>query len=338
MAPVVTYCTTDEDASRAASILSQFPVLLVDCEARNLGMPGGALSLLTLSDDKASQTFIIDALAFPPSAIKPHPSLAALFALLENPSTTKVFWDGRCDALELLVTYGITVAGVLDLQLVETVARKRTADQRRDKRIPHDLINGYFNPMKEELLRNPAAYRGIYKLRGLGQIIRLLHLGGGNRGAQKDPEVIKMHEEKGGELWMTSRLSKQLLDYAAHDLELIGLVYAHFMQKSRVRDCLTMLKLQSARYVAMFRTREENAYYSARDLNRFMPFGFIEDGRSTSCFLCPSCKQELPADCFLKNVQVVPGGGNRLQRLSFCRLCNAVAQRNGLVQGHWVDF
>ncbi|KAI0357975.1 hypothetical protein OH77DRAFT_1422148 [Trametes cingulata] len=337
MAPVVTYCTTPEDASCAASILSRFRVLLIDCEARDLGMPGGALSLLALSDQTASHIFLIDALAFPPSTIVPHPSLAALFAILENPSITKVFWDGRADALELLLTYGITLVGTLDLQLVEVVARKRAADQRGDDHVPHELINGYFKPMKDELLRDPAAYHGIFRLRGLGHVVGLFRLAGKGGGTLKDPEVVRMHETLGSELWMTRPLPQQLLTYAAHDFEIIALVFAYCMMRE-AWNALSTLRSQSVLYIAIIRTREEHAHYSGLDLERFMPFGIIEDGHSASRYFCSSCKRELTADCFMKNVKVAQGAKRKLQRLSFCRLCNAIAQKNGRVQGSWVDF
>ncbi|KAI0364120.1 hypothetical protein BV20DRAFT_974841 [Pilatotrama ljubarskyi] len=340
MAPVITYCRTQQDAARAASTLSRFPVLIVDCEARDLGMPGGALSLLALSDETASHIFLIDALAFPPCSTLPrdHPSLAPLLAILENPSITKVFWDGRADALELLLTYGITLAGALDLQLVEVVARKRAADQRGDKHGPHELINGYFKPMKEEVLRNPAAYHGIFRLRGLGHVVGLFQLGGKDSGGLKDPEVVRMHETLGSEFWMTRPLPQQLLTYAAHDLEMIAIVYAHFLRKAWFRDGLSKLKSQSSQYVAMFRTREDHTYYAERDLKRFMPFGIIEDGRNAHRYFCSSCKRELTADCFTKNVKVAPGVRSKLQRLSFCRLCNAIARKKGETEEDWIDF
>ncbi|KAI0665327.1 hypothetical protein C8Q78DRAFT_1073023 [Trametes maxima] len=314
MAPVITFCNSPTGLAHATTYLSSHPLLILDCEARDLGMPGGALSILSLSDATASQVFLIDVLAFPaiPSASGPSPPavLRPLLALLSNQSITKIVWDGRCDALELRLTYGIELEGVLDLQLVEVRARQHAARNRGDTGPGPDLVKGFFKPLKTEMAENPAEYEGIYKLRGLDHVVGLFRLGG-----------------------------RRLLTYAAHDLEMISLVYGHFMRKAWIRNEMVQLKTWSARYVGMFHTREHAEQFGLRDLKRFMPFGFIEEGKGAPRYLCASCEQQLTADCFTK--KATPGGkGKRgkVQRLSYCRLCNAIARRNESTQGEWVDF
>ncbi|KAI0672578.1 ribonuclease H-like domain-containing protein [Trametes maxima] len=343
MAPVITFCNSPTGLAHATTYLSSHPLLILDCEARDLGMPGGALSILSLSDATASQVFLIDVLAFPaiPSASGPSPPavLRPLLALLSNQSITKIVWDGRCDALELRLTYGIELEGVLDLQLVEVRARQHAARNRGDTGPGPDLVKGFFKPLKTEMAENPAEYEGIYKLRGLDHVVGLFRLGGKEGPVLKDPEVVAIHQENGSELWMTHPLPEKLLTYAAHDLEMISLVYGHFMRKAWIRNEMVQLKTWSARYVGMFHTREHAEQFGLRDLKRFMPFGFIEEGKGAPRYLCASCEQQLTADCFTK--KATPGGkGKRgkVQRLSYCRLCNAIARRNESTQGEWVDF
>lgn len=145
MAPKVTLCSTPTSIGLAVSALSIQSVILVDCEAQDLGRPGGVLSLISLSDPLAKHVFLIDALAFPSTypipprsrskskskappptpPPRPHPALAPLLALLSLPHIIKVFWDGRADALELHLCYGLALTNVLDLQLVDVAARAR---------------------------------------------------------------------------------------------------------------------------------------------------------------------------------------------------------------------
>ncbi|OJT09921.1 hypothetical protein TRAPUB_13599 [Trametes pubescens] len=134
MAPKVTLCSTATTINLAVSALSIQSIILVDCEAQDLGRPDGVLSLISLSDPLAKHVFLIDALAFPstypvpprskskskskslpPPPPRPHPTLASLLALLSLPRITKVLWDGRADALELQLCYGLTISPVLDL-------------------------------------------------------------------------------------------------------------------------------------------------------------------------------------------------------------------------------
>ncbi|KAI0640481.1 ribonuclease H-like domain-containing protein [Trametes meyenii] len=343
MAPIITFCNTPADLALATTYLSSQSIIILDCEARNLGMPGGALSLLSLSDVTASQVFLIDVLTFPAtlSASGPTPPdvLRPLLALLSKPSITKLVWDGRGDVLELRLTYGVALEGVLDLQLVEVTARRRAARNRGDTGPGPDLVKGFFSPLQTEMAQNPAEYEGIYKLRGLNHVVGLFRLGGKQGAVLKDPEVVAMHQNNESELWMTRPLPAKLLAYAAHDLEMIALVYGHFMDKAWIRNETAQLKVQSARYVEMFRTREDFEQFSSRDLKRFMPFGFVEGGSRAPRYLCSSCEQSLTADCFTKKVTPRSQGmGGEVQRLSYCRLCNAIARRNQWAQGEWVDF
>ncbi|KAI0759278.1 hypothetical protein BD413DRAFT_488104 [Trametes elegans] len=356
MAGKTTYCAEPSTLAQAISTLSTLPAILLDCEARDLGMPGGALSLLSLSDIAASHVFLIDVLAFPspsPSPADsdtpsvPHPALLPLLALLTTPTPLKVVWDGRADALELLLTYALpfpascssspprplVLTPVLDLQLIEVTARARDIRPNARARRLDELTKGAFAPIASTVRADPAAFDGVWKLRGLGQIVRLLRLGDGSLD-QKDPEVVAMHQRSDSSLWMARPLPAYLQRYAAHDLALIALLHAHFLGKDWVCAQLPALCTQSERYVGMFRTREEHARYAALGLKAFMPLEFLElaDAEGLT-YACARCERELSTSCF-----VLKRTARGQQRLSYCRLCEPIAHKNGETRGVWVGL
>ncbi|KAI0326401.1 hypothetical protein GY45DRAFT_1363948 [Cubamyces sp. BRFM 1775] len=341
MAPTITYCTTHDDLIAATSSLALSSILVVDCEGRTIGMPDGGPSILTLSDISASHIFLIDVLALTSTV---HPSLSALHRLFSDPSITKVFWDGRADVLELIEAYpGLSIAGVLDLQLVEVASRLpsyRETDAGRlwNFRRP----GGYFNSLQQDIEANPALFDGIYRLGGLAHVVRTLGLA--NAAGAKDPTVVAMHQAQGSEIWMRRPLPKELLDYAAHDAVLIAAVYTRLMQEpwNKEPGKVESYMAQSERYVAMYPDRKLLAKHQDLDLKRFLPMGFLEDADSDGPrYSCSSCDLLLPLGCFL--VRDAKDGGARnvggMQRMTFCRLCHAVARakRRGK-RGEWVNL
>ncbi|OJT15381.1 hypothetical protein TRAPUB_8063 [Trametes pubescens] len=357
MAPEITWCSTPASILHAASALSAHSVLLMDCEAQDLAMPDGALSTIAISGPLAEHVFIIDTLAFPSSPSRssstssavgpptPHPGLAPLFALLSLPHITKVFWDGRADALELLLSYGLVLANVLDMQLVEVAVRARAKK-------PAEVHKGYFEPIQNEILGNPGAYAGIHRLRSLTHVVGFFQLvPKGPTDAKgydlKDPVVVAMHEAGESAFWLERPLPEHLKAYAAHDLTLMSLVYVHFMRRAWVCKRLQLLCAQSAVYIGMLGGRAEHARLAAMDFKRFMPLGIISeegDVGSKTRYTCDCCRGALGGDCFVKRVVEGPEGMDKdgsktikIERLSFCRLCNALAQRNKRAEGEWVD-
>ncbi|KAH9847666.1 ribonuclease H-like domain-containing protein [Lenzites betulinus] len=352
MAPKITFCSTPESIGLAVSALSSQQVILVDCEAQELGMPTGVLSIISLSDVHAKRVFLIDALAFPSaqpqgasrkkkgkatsSTPRPHPALAPLLALLSRDHITKVFWDGRADALELSLTYGLVLSNVLDLQLVDVVARTRNCPAG----LPAPDMQKYFKPIRDLVDCDPGRYADIFALRGLGMAVswyKLVPKGHGDE-ALKDSAVVAMHESGGSSQWLARPLPPSLLKYAAHDLTLIALVYAHFQRRAWVRKSIPTLRTQSAAYICALETREENARLGELGLKRFMPLGIIDkhtDADRGAVYACSCCGQELTVYYYTTR-SLAP---DFRERLSFCRLCSAVALRNKWTsQGEWIEL
>ena|SRR6266496_485409 len=83
--------------------------ILLDTESKDLGSPNGQLSLIQLG--VGTTTYLVDIVKFP-SAIR------MLKSYLESPRLRKYVWDGRSDYSEVRHGHGITLNGVVDLQLV----------------------------------------------------------------------------------------------------------------------------------------------------------------------------------------------------------------------------
>jgi len=115
-------CNTPQALHAAIRILVLSPYLLVDCEGRDIGTEGGALSIVSVGTHDASYVFLVDCLSLSPQ------DLAPLLQLLASPAIQKVFWDGRLDAVELRRTLGVSICRPCDLQIVDITSRKARGD------------------------------------------------------------------------------------------------------------------------------------------------------------------------------------------------------------------
>jgi len=128
-----TVCDSVKSIQAGVEALSKSPFLILDCEGKNLGGIGGALSLICIGTARAERIFIFDALALH----KAKRATQDLWNLLNDAKVIKYMWDGRMDAMELLET-GVRLQGVMDLQIVEVASRltnRRESNQARLKRL-----------------------------------------------------------------------------------------------------------------------------------------------------------------------------------------------------------
>lgn len=282
--------------------------------------------------------------------------------------------------LELLLAYGLVLANVLDLQLVEVAARVH----KFESGLPDpDLFKRSFKSVSAEVERNPSAYAGIHALRGLEHVVGVYSLVPKDSATQKlivkDRErppladlcalltslratpaaVVGMRKSCGPAMWLARPLTELLLTYAAHRLTLIARVYAYLTGQEWVGEHIRTLRAQSAVYVGLLGSREENERLNELRLRMFLPLGIIDrDGgddvdESAPRYGCKCCRRELTLDCYttrLKSADTAESDRGRAQgvddvgqaqageRLSYCRLCNAVAQRTKRASGEWLVF
>ncbi|EJF59684.1 hypothetical protein DICSQDRAFT_171859 [Dichomitus squalens LYAD-421 SS1] len=263
-----TLCDTYEAAAEASDALSRHETLILDCEGRDIGMPDGELGIIAIGDSTASHVYLFDTLAL---SNKQHPLLSRLFTLLRRPDIMKLVWDGRSDFFEIADTYGVLMQGVVDLQLAEAAQRARLNPRKRKGfRAGHTLK--YFKKMQDELLAEPAALEGIHRLFGLEHcagIFQALDESGG-----KDPAVVAMHYERGGDMWMLRPLPAPLLRYSCHDIEMIAAMYARFSKFGYLKP-LDELKATTERYLHSYPTRELRALHASLDLCKFVPMDVL---------------------------------------------------------------
>ncbi|TBU52672.1 hypothetical protein BD310DRAFT_211457 [Dichomitus squalens] len=331
-----TLCDTYEAAAEASDALSRHETLILDCEGRDIGMPDGELGIIAIGDSTASHVYLFDTLAL---SNKQHPLLSRLFTLLRRPDIMKLVWDGRSDFFEIADTYGVLMQGVVDLQLAEAAQRARLNPRKRKGfRAGHTLK--YFKKMQDELLAEPAALEGIHRLFGLEHcagIFQALDESGG-----KDPAVVAMHYERGGDMWMLRPLPAPLLRYSCHDIEMIAAMYARFSKFGYLKP-LDELKATTERYLHSYPTRELRALHASLDLCKFVPMDVLTPPiPNTMRYHCTRCERMLSLSCFSLHYADVQGSGETsnsqpLVRMSTCRLCTLIAQRNsGPVVAEWV--
>ncbi|OBZ66440.1 hypothetical protein A0H81_13662 [Grifola frondosa] len=325
-----TYCMTYASAADAMAILSRSAYLILDCEGRTIGCVGGALSILAIGTANASEIFLFDVVAL---ADKNHSSLAPLLQLLRSEEIPKIVWDGRSDALELLLTYDVVLGGVLDLQLAEVISRAavRGGGRRRLKW----LATSYFRKIAAEVHANPSMFDDIHTVIGLDKCLQQCSVAVGQT---KDPAVVALHASKGSEVWMERPLQPRLLQYAAHDIQLIGLLYAHFLRVGwirRGRAAHALLREQSTRYIRVWTSRDQKTLINDLGLGVFVPMDtFTALSEDKEKHDCVSCKRELTQTCF-----TVRKATGKLQRKRCCRLCEVTARnKRRPIDESWVEI
>ncbi|TFK84652.1 hypothetical protein K466DRAFT_665018 [Polyporus arcularius HHB13444] len=306
--PNYTLCTTYASTAVAASTLSHSSVLILDCEARDIGRSTGVLSIVSISDVDAKTIFLIDALALPNAS---HPAFKPLFRLLRSEAVTKLVWDGRADAVELRETYGVELRGVLDLQLAEVGSRKPGAERQR-------LLH-CFKTLKESIKRNPPTW---------------------DQGYQRSCRRCASQDiEHNPDMWLKRPLPEMLLRYAAHDLELIGQLYVNFQRAGWInKRNVPQLKAQSERYLRTFRTRAIKDLFDQRGLGPFMPLHVLEKPFAKArCFECAGCKQLLILHWFSTGTRDGGRAPKQRTRCTYCKLCVALAKKKSeKFKGKWV--
>lgn len=132
----------------------------VDLEGKSLSR-NGTLSLLTVHTLPSRATGIIDIQTLGHSAFT-TPSLTSgdgktttLKTILEDPQTTKYFWDVRNDADALWAHHRVRLAGVTDIQLLENASRAsdKTYLWGLDKCVQNELLVGAKWQEKERWIR-----------------------------------------------------------------------------------------------------------------------------------------------------------------------------------------
>ncbi|KJX99013.1 hypothetical protein TI39_contig378g00011 [Zymoseptoria brevis] len=99
------------------------PALYLDLEGDNL-CKDGTLTIISVLVQPLNHVYIIDIQSLGNSAFhKPTRNGSTFKSVLEDPHTTKVFFDVRNDSNALFFLFGISLAGIEDIQLMENASR-----------------------------------------------------------------------------------------------------------------------------------------------------------------------------------------------------------------------
>ncbi|KIJ16209.1 hypothetical protein PAXINDRAFT_132818 [Paxillus involutus ATCC 200175] len=305
-----TYCNDLSSVTYATRVLARSSFLIIDCEGKNLGGKYGVLSLMCIGTERAEEIFVFDVLAL--KACNPQTRLRPLMNILADPLVKKIMWDCRNDFLEILDEYGVALQGVLDLQLAEIESRTSVRGELEWKRTARLASRGRLLPLPL-IKQNPNLFSGVHSLQGMDSCIRQAHL----PTAGKDPQVVAMHKTHGSAIWLERPLLSQLLQYAAHDIEMIGALYEHFKQQAWItRSNEGDLMDQSMRYAfSMYyqgRVSDDHVFGSCSVL----PLDILREPHGLTV-PCQGCNRMQSLRCFTLNKQ----GRKIVARTNVCRVC-----------------
>lgn len=318
-----TYCVDAATVAHAAQVLARSPFLIVDCEGKNIGASDGVLSLVCIGTANAEHIFVFDVLAL---RARTAPALAHVLDLLADPALKKVMWDCRNDFFEIAATYGVTLQGVLDLQLAEIDARTSVRGEKEWKRIAR--LSGRRLPMPL-IKQNPDLFAGVHNLQGMDACLRearLLTTGKDRKSVPRLPfiladpfvaQVVAMHKTHGSTMWSQRPLLPQLLQYAAHDIEMISALYEHFKAKSWITSRNEgALVDQSMRYAYSLyyqgRVAEDHVFGSCAVL----PLDVLREPSGLTV-PCQGCNRMQSLHCFTTSRRA----RKIVARTNLCRVC-----------------
>lgn len=255
-----------------------------DSEGLQLGSNHGVLSVISFHTAEGA-TYLVDVLAFTPS------QLQSLFAVLADDGVTKLVWDGRMDASELLHGHGVQLRGGLDLQVADVAAERRR--------------QGIYNSGCRQTTT-------IHRLTGL-------------RAAAQEYGVTQRPGARGGyggrvdhSQWLQRPLTAEQIRYATEDVEQIFGIYRIMCARSDIDE--GELRLQSTAYHAFHRNGrpEKDDPYQRHSM---MPLDILDlpDAHAPRT-PCVGCRRALSQRCF----PMASRGGR-------CIVCAMVAQERGLM-------
>ncbi|EEB98167.1 hypothetical protein MPER_02373, partial [Moniliophthora perniciosa FA553] len=155
----VTFCDDVETLRIAIADLGASRTLILDCEGRDLGTQGGALSLVSVRvTEPIPKTYVFDILRL-------HGYLEPLWALLSSMYKRKVVFDGRQDFCAMWYDYGVPLPNTIDLQLADIRSRERRGEGevKQMQRLMRCFAPGSINNPRQR-----HRYIEIHLLQGLG--------------------------------------------------------------------------------------------------------------------------------------------------------------------------
>ncbi|EKM53235.1 uncharacterized protein PHACADRAFT_197657 [Phanerochaete carnosa HHB-10118-sp] len=347
------YCDSPATYASAVWVLRTAPYLILDCEGYNLGRAGGCVTLICVGTPFAEHIFLFDLL----SPLITGRDIYYLLHLLCDPTLLKVVWDGRMDFLEIITSFGVALEGVLDLQVAEVASRqivRGEGDKDRLERLGRSYISQQLAKRSEQL-QDLHAVIGLQRCwvdcgyaREVGKdresALSMLYILSIHK--YRTAQVISMHKNRGCDMWLRRPLTEQLLQYAAKDILLIGVLYPHFDRNGWIPkddagyNCLMR---QCRRYISAHREQGKSSETDVFGPCSIMPLDTVTEPFGP-LHRCHACNRSLSVAAFSNCPGVAPsspGSGSApryaILRRPRCRLCSILAAKNSLkVDERWL--
>ncbi|KAI0087170.1 ribonuclease H-like domain-containing protein [Irpex rosettiformis] len=327
------YCDRPDSFANAVHFLRSAPYLILDCEGKDLGRSGGSVTLICVGTPFAEYIFLFDVL----SPYITRNDVQGLLDLFQNKGLLKVVWDGRMDFLEIWSTYGVALRGVLDLQIAEVMSRYQVRGEEDDGRLLR----------LQQSLRIPPSkmwhdrYDYLHAVVGLQRCWKEC---GYAEDCGKDPEIMHMHKALGSSMWAFRPLTEQLLQYAARDILLIGVLYPHFIRSGWIPmdpPNFSSLLTQCQRYVSAHVEQGKSTETDIFKPSCIIPLDVLTEPSGPK-YLCFACNRALSETAFETkkdlNSAAYKSVTKGFMRSTRCRLCFALAcKKNAKVDQAWVS-
>lgn len=315
-------CADDSSLSDAITAIQPASVLVLDCEGEDLGVEGGALSLISLRalEPEITRIYLIDTISLTKDQLIP------VFDIIKSSSVTKIVFDGRMDFSELYHEWGVSLRSVLDLQLADVDSRRQRG---KDKQDQIARLSPYLH--RREISGQPGSYSAIHKLSGLEQCLKEHEITIDELEKNKPskdifyalvmlkvyPDVLFVVTHRD---WLKRPLPEPYLRYSSRDVYLIGILYAHFKEQGYINN--DRLSAQSARYLSIFQKAKPRAtdIFSQHPL---LPFQILDYNDSAFTQPCISCSRSLPEDAYSK-------AGWKTPKKRQCWVCRAINVRSNM--------
>lgn len=152
---------------------------------------------------------------------------------------------------------------------------------------------------------------------------------------------MQMHKKNASDMWLKRPLTEQLLQYAAKDILLIGVLYPHFYRSGWIpHDTVHYINLlnQSRRYISAHREQGKSLETDVFRPCSIMPLDTLTEPYGP-LYRCYACNRSLSYSAFESTEAESPPPGSPVttKRRPRCRLCAILAIKNGLsMDNRWL--
>ncbi len=266
-------CSNSATTREACHILASQKIIALDCEGENLG-PAGNLSLVTLAA-MDGRCWIFDCR----QGFNPFPW--GLKQLLEDASVVKLTFDCRSDAANLQNQYGVSLAGIRDLQLLEVFTRSQSNEERIE-----ELCRAL---RRKDVLGQPHLYKRLHRLGSLQGCMAEFGIGD-----SENKRLVSEQFRADPQFWM-KELQPEAWLYASQDVQNLFKLLDAFTKQRKFINCILRTVDDASKKYAQLKLAASGAECIEYMSHSILPLDILPEparmcvGRAT----CRCCKRSL---------------------------------------------